>query len=75
MRHTWPAALWHRVSWGLAFTPLLFAVLISVDATTALAVALTFAPELFAAVAVLALLFLLGRRMVRAVRPNHPEDR
>jgi NhaP-type Na+/H+ or K+/H+ antiporter len=75
MRRVWPASLWHRLSWGLAFTPLVFVVLMSADVTTALAVAMAFAPELFATVAVLVLLFLLGRRMVRAVRRNHAEDR
>jgi hypothetical protein len=54
--------------WGLAFTPLVFAVLVSVDVTAALAIAAAFAPEAFAIVAVLALLFLLGRRILRVVR-------
>jgi hypothetical protein len=51
-----------------AFTPLAFAVLVSVDVTTAVAVAVAFAPEAFASVAVVVLLFLLGRRMVRGAR-------
>jgi hypothetical protein len=67
VRHIWPASLWQRLSWGLAFTPLVFAVVVSVDVTTALAVAVAFAPEVFASVVVLVLLFLLGRRMLRAV--------
>ena len=75
MRRDWPASLWHRLSWGLAFTPLVFVVLVSADVATTLAVVMAFAPELFAAVAVLVVLFLLGRRMVRAVRRNHAEDR
>jgi hypothetical protein len=68
MRRVWSTSLWHRLSWGLAFTPLVFAVLDSVDVATALAVVAAFAPEAFAFVAVLALLFLLGRRILRAVR-------
>jgi hypothetical protein len=67
-RRAWPASLWHRLRWGLAFTPLVFAVLVSVDVTAALAIAAAFAPEAFAIVAVLALLFLLGRRILRVVR-------
>jgi uncharacterized membrane protein (DUF2068 family) len=62
------SSLWHRLSWGLAFTPLVFAVLVSVDVTAALAIAAAFAPEAFAIAAVLALLFLLGRRILRVVR-------
>jgi membrane protein implicated in regulation of membrane protease activity len=57
---------------SLAFTPLVFVVLMSVDVPAALAVALAFAPEVFATAAVLALLFLLGRRLVRALR--HKRD-
>ncbi|MDQ6921788.1 MAG: hypothetical protein M3170_09340 [Candidatus Dormibacteraeota bacterium] len=67
-RRAWPASLWHRLSWGLAFTPLVFAVLVSVDVTAALAIAAAFAPEAFVIVAVFALLFLLGRRILRGVR-------
>jgi NhaP-type Na+/H+ or K+/H+ antiporter len=75
MRRVWPASLWHRLSWGLAFTPFVFVVLVSADVATTLAVVMAFAPELFATVAVLVLLFLLGRRIARAVRRNHAEDR
>jgi hypothetical protein len=75
MRRVWPASLWHRLSRGLAFTPLVFVVLVPADLTTALAVVTAFAPELFATVAVLVLLFLLGRRMVRVLRRNRAEDR
>jgi membrane protein implicated in regulation of membrane protease activity len=76
-RHVGPISLWHHLSWGLAFTPLVFVVLMSVDLTAALAVALAFAPELVAAAAVLALLFLLGRRVVQSLRrkPEVGEDR
>lgn len=76
-RHVGPISLWHQLSGGLAFTPLVFVVLMSVDLTAALAVALAFAPELVAVAAVLALLFLLGRRMVRSLRrkPDVGEDR
>jgi hypothetical protein len=70
----WSASLWHRLSWGLAFTPLVFAVLVSVDVTAAVAVAVAFAPEAFVSVAVLALLFLLGRRIVRRMRGLPEED-
>ena len=71
-RRVWSAFPWPRLGWGLAFTPLVFAVLVSVDVTAALAVVFAFAPEAFALVAVLALLFLLGRRVVRAVRRVSP---
>jgi hypothetical protein len=57
-----------------ASTPLVFAVLVSVDVTAALAVAVAFAPEAVVGVAVLALLFLLGRRIVRGVRGLPKED-
>jgi uncharacterized membrane protein len=62
--------LWRKVTWGLAFTPLVFTVLISLDLTTALAVALVFAPELVVTTAVVVLLMLLGRRVLRAMRPR-----
>ena len=67
-------SLWHRLSWGLAFTPLVFAVLVSVDVTTAFAFAAAFAPEAFLSVAALVLLFLLGRRLVRRVRHAPQEN-
>jgi ABC-type uncharacterized transport system permease subunit len=71
-RRIWPTNLWHRISWELAFTPLVFMVLVSVDLTTALAVALAFVPEVFATVTLLALLFLLSRRVLRRVRGTRP---
>ena len=64
----WGTQLWHRLTWGLALTPLVFAVFVSVDLATAFAVALTFAPELVAIVLVGAGLFLLSRRIVKALR-------
>jgi uncharacterized membrane protein len=73
IRRVRPASGWHRLTWGLALTPLVFAVLVSVDVTTALAVAVAFAPEAFASVVLLVLLFLLGRRLIRAVR-RVPEE-
>jgi hypothetical protein len=67
------APLWltdggRRVARGLAFTPLVFLILTSIDLTTAVAVAWSFAPEAFATVAVIVLLFLLARRVVRRAR-------
>lgn len=64
----WGTQLWHRRTWGLGLTPLVFVVLASVDLATAFAVALTFAPELVAIVLVGAGLFLLSRRIVKALR-------